>query len=140
MTLESFNNLDLSGAPVSKTVTRHAVLEGLTIKAVIENVDAVMEMLFNSPPSEVSHRITGFYNAARSTKYILALEDSGEGSGNRVYVDDKLVIDNWKIVRAFQPHVTLELTAGPHKIVVEEWQKTLSEATWWWESYLKTRW
>jgi len=27
-------------------------------------------------------------------------------------------------VRAFQPHVTLDLPAGPHKVVVEEWQKT----------------
>jgi beta-glucosidase len=124
MTLETFKNLDLSGAPASKTVSRHAVLEGLTIKAAIADIDAVIEMLFNSPPSEISHRLTGFYNAATSTKYIFVLEDSGEGSGNRVYVDDKLVIDNWKIVRAFQPHVTLELAAGPHKIVVEEWQKT----------------
>jgi beta-glucosidase len=124
MTLETFKNLDLSGAPASTTVSRHAVLEGLTIKAAIADIDAVIEMLFNSPPSEISHRLTGFYHAATSTKYIFALEDSGEGSGNRVYVDDKLVIDNWKIVRAFQPHVTLELTAGPHKVVVEEWQKS----------------
>ena len=124
LTLESFNNLDLSGTPASTTVTRHAVLAGLTIKQAIADIDAVMEMLFNSPPSQISHRLTGFYNAATATKYIFALEDSGEGSGNRVYVDDKLVIDNWKIVRAFQPHVTLDLPAGPHKVVVEEWQKT----------------
>jgi beta-glucosidase len=124
LTLESFKNLELSGTPASTAVMRHAVLTGLSIKEVVENVDAVMEMLFNAPPSEVSHRLTGFYNAATSAKYILALEDSGEGSGNRVYVDGKLVIDNWKIVRAFQPHVTLELAAGPHKVVVEEWQKS----------------
>ena len=122
--LESFNNLDVSGTPTSTTVTRHAVLAGLTIKEAIADIDAVMEMLFNSPPSQVSHRLTGFYTAATSEKYIFALEDSGEGSGNRVYVDGKLVIDNWTIVRAFQPHVTLELSAGPHKVVVEEWQKT----------------
>jgi beta-glucosidase len=124
LTLESFNNLDLSGSPTSTTVTRHAVLAGLTIKQAIADIDAVMEMLFNSPPSQISHRLTGVYNAATATKYIFALEDSGEGSGNRVYVDDKLVIDNWRIVRAFQPHVTLDLPVGPHKVVVEEWQKT----------------
>jgi beta-glucosidase len=124
LTLEAFNNLDLSGTPTSKTVTRHAVLAGLTIKEAIADIDAVVEMLFNSPPSQISHRLTGYYNAATSTKYILALEDSGEGSGNRVYVDGKIVIDNWKIVRAFQPHLTLELAAGSHKIVVEEWQKS----------------
>jgi beta-glucosidase len=124
LTLESFNNLDLSGAPASKTISRHAVLTGLTIKEAIADIDAVIEMLFNSPPSQISHRLTGFYTAAATDKYIFALEDSGEGSGNRVYVDGKLIIDNWTIVRAFQPHVTLELSAGPHKVVVEEWQKT----------------
>jgi beta-glucosidase len=39
-------------------------------------------------------------------------------------VDDKLLIDNWKIVRALQPHVTLELSAGPHKVVVEDFQSS----------------
>ncbi|WP_158944760.1 glycoside hydrolase family 3 C-terminal domain-containing protein [Granulicella sp. S190] len=125
LTLESFSNLELSGAPTATTVTPHAVLEGLTIKSVIENIEAVMAMLFSTPPSEISHRLTGYYSPATAGKYIFALEDSGEGSGNRVYVDGKLVIDNWMIVRAFQPHVTLDLSAGPHKVVIEEWQKSV---------------
>jgi beta-glucosidase len=73
----------------------------------------------------VSHRFSGFYDAPAAGKYIVALEDSGEGSGDRVFVDGKQVIDDWKIVRAFQPHVTLDLTAGPHKVVVEEWQTSV---------------
>jgi beta-glucosidase len=39
-----------------------------------------------------------------------------------LFVDDKLLIDNWTIARALQPHVTLELSAGPHKVVVEDYQ------------------
>jgi len=50
------------------------------------------------------------------------LEGPGEGSGNRMYLDGKLVIDDWKLVRAFQPHLAIHLTAGPHKIVVEDLQ------------------
>lgn len=33
------------------------------------------------------------------------------------------MIDDWEIVRAFQPQVALNLSAGPHKIVVEDSQK-----------------
>ena len=47
---------------------------------------------------------------------------SGEGSNNRVFVDGKQLIDDWDLLRAFAPHVTLSLTAGPHKVVVEEKQ------------------
>ena len=50
----------------------------------------------------------------------MALQGADERTGNRVYIDDKLVIDNWKIMRAFQPHATLRLTPGTHKVVVEE--------------------
>ena len=35
-----------------------------------------------------------------------------------------MVIDNWKLARAYQPHVTLQLSAGPHKIVAEDWQNS----------------
>lgn len=123
-TLESFNNIELSGAPATTAVTPHVVLEGVSIKSLIDNIEAAIALFFSAPPAQVSHRFTGFYNAETAGKYIFALEDSGEGSGNRVYVDGKVVIDNWKLLRAFQPHVSLELSAGPHKVVVEEWQKS----------------
>jgi len=61
---------------------------------------------------------------AESGPYEVVLQGSGERAGNRVYVDDKLLIDNWKIARALQPHVTLELSAGPHKVVVEDRQSS----------------
>ena len=121
-TLESFANADLEGKPTSSTVVPHITLDGLSIKMVIENLEAVMTTLFGAKPTAVSHRFTAWYTAPAAGKYIVALEDSGEGSGNRVYVDDNPLIDNWRAVRAFQPHVTLDLTAGPHKVVVEEWQ------------------
>jgi beta-glucosidase len=52
------------------------------------------------------------------------LQGDQEGTGNRLYVDDKLVIDDWKLCRAQQPGVTLQLSAGPHKIVVEDFQNS----------------
>ena len=62
--------------------------------------------------------------AAESGPYEVVLQGGGEGTGNRLYVDDKLVIDNWNIARALQPHVTLQFFAGPHKIVVEDFQSS----------------
>ncbi len=69
-----------------------------------------------------SHRITGYYNVEAAGPYLLAVSGSGEGTGSRVYVDGKLVLDSWHVLRAFEPHITLPLSAGMHKVVVESWQ------------------
>jgi len=121
VTLEAFSNLTLSGTPQTSVVP-HLALNGMSLSSLILNLEAVMEQLFSAKPSDVSHRFTGMYQADSAGKYIVALEASGEGSGYRLYVDDKLLVDSWKVVRAFQPTVTLDLSAGPHKVVVEEWQ------------------
>ncbi len=120
VTVDEFTNLNLEGAPSLTKVVPHMKLEGLSIKLILDDLESAMELFFNTPPKQMSHRMTGFYTAATAGKYVVTLEDSGEGSGNRVFVDDKLIFDNWKIVRAFQPSITMDLAAGPHKVVVEE--------------------
>jgi beta-glucosidase len=125
VTLESFANNDLQGAAASTAVVPHITLEGLSIKTIIENLETAMAMIFASPNKHVSHRFTGYYTAPAEGRYVVVLEDAGEGNGNRVYVDDKLVIDDWKIVRAYQPQLELTLSAGPHKVVVEETQTSV---------------
>ncbi len=122
LTLEKFNNAQLSGPPVSTSIVAHATLDGLSFKLLIDQLDKLLPLLSEAGTVSASHRFTGYYNAPASGKYIAVLEGSGEGGGNRVYVDGKLRIDNWSEVRAFQPHVTLDLSAGPHKVVVEESQ------------------
>jgi beta-glucosidase len=96
-------------------------VEGLSIKILMEDIENAMA-LFMSGPKAASHRLTGYFNAPAAGKYLLVVEGSGEGSGDRVFVDDKKIIDDWELVRAFQPHVTLDLAAGPHKVVVEQFQ------------------
>ncbi len=122
VTLETFGNKDLQGQPAMSSVVPQISLSGMNIKEVIGDLESAMAVIFSTPDKQVSHRFTGYYDAAAAGRYIVALEASGEGSGNRVFVDGKQVIEDWRLVRAFQPHVELDLTAGPHKVVVEEWQ------------------
>lgn len=117
VTLETFANADLSASPTTTTVP-HMKLEGLSIKILMEDIQSAMA-IFMSGPKPASHRLTGYFTPAEAGKYIVVLEGSGEGAGYRVSIDDKLVLDSWSIVRAFQPHVTVDLAASPHKVVIE---------------------
>jgi len=120
MTLETFHNHDLSGQPASTTVVDHINTTGISWD-LMDNDPEMVAALF-PPGKKASRRYTGYYTATSAGHYILAVEASGEGSNNRVFVDGKQVIDDWELVRAFAPHMTLSLTAGPHKVVVEERQ------------------
>ncbi len=122
-TLETFPNKDLSGTPKSVSVVPHLKLQGLSIKTLMEDLQSAMALFFGGPQLE-SHRLTAYFDPPKSAKYIVVLEGSGESSGSRVYLDDKLIIDNWDFARAFQPSLTLDLASGPHKVVVEQYQSS----------------
>jgi beta-glucosidase len=118
--LETFQNSELSGTPASTSVAPHINYAGINWESFMDDPAAAAALFESKSSHDVSRRWSGYYKADGAGNYIVALQGSGEGTGNRVYVDDKLIIDNWKIVRAFQPHVTLPLSAGLHKIVVED--------------------
>jgi beta-glucosidase len=120
VTLETFANADLSGSPTTTTAP-HMKLEGLSIKLLMEDIESAMA-IFMSGPKPVSHRLTGYFTPPQAGKYIVVVEGSGEGSGFRVSIDDKVVFDCWSLVQAFQPHVAMDLSAGSHKVVVEHTQ------------------
>src|SRR5271155_4396602 len=104
---EHFTNPDLQGAPF---FTRIA-----------ERID------FGPPPSKrnlpgeaLSSRWTGYYKPAAAGKYDLFVSSTGEDGGYyRVYVDDKIVLDDWTTARELLGIATLSLDAAPHKIVLE---------------------
>lgn len=121
--VEIFDNTELAGKPKSAVTVPHINESGLDWEGLTANLDEMMEMLASARKHESSRRWTGYYAAPDAGAYEIALQGFGEGNGNRLYVDDKLVIDNWKLARAIQPHVTLQLSAGPHKVVVEDWQR-----------------
>src|SRR5271155_2096553 len=104
---EHFTNPDLQGAPF---FTRTA-----------ERID------FGPPPSKrnlpgeaLSSRWTGYYKPAAAGKYDLFVSSTGEDGGYyRVYVDDKIVLDDWTTSKEILGVATLTFDANPHKVVLE---------------------
>ena len=121
LTLEVFHSNDLSG-DASTSVAPHVDRGGLSWESLADDPELAAKA-FNGKPQPESFRYTGYFNAKEAGDYIVAFAGSGEGTGDRVIVDGKTIIDDWTLVRALEPHVTLPLSAGPHKIVVETWQR-----------------
>ena len=96
---------------------------GKTWQSMMADLANLLNMMSSAakPPS-ASRRWTGYYVVTNPGTYEIALQNPGEANGDRLYVDGKIVIDNWRLSRAYQPHVTLQLSAGPHKILAEDWQ------------------
>jgi beta-glucosidase len=118
--LETFPTVDLSGVPASTETVRHLNFAGVSWDD-FSDFDEVIA-LFTGSPKPTSRRWSGFFVAPASSSYEIAAEYLGEGNGYRLFVDDKLVFDQWKLAIALQNHATLKLSAGPHKIVVEAFQ------------------
>lgn len=105
LTAEYFNNENLQGTPIVTRTEQHI------------NFGAGSRSL---PEQAVSARWTGYYVPQSVGLYDLFVQSTGEdGGAYRLYIDDKLVMDNWTINTALTGTVTLSLEAAPHKIVLE---------------------
>jgi beta-glucosidase len=73
------------------------------------------------PDATLSSRRTGYYTPQSAGEYDIFTESTGEDGGfHRLYVDDKLVVDNWLTSRTLSGRITLQLDARPHKFVLEQ--------------------
>lgn len=120
--LESFDNDDLSGSPESEQVVRRISTTGFSWDSLSDWQDVAPVLA--TAPKVTSRRWSGFYVAKDSGSYEIAVQGPGEHNGYRVYMDDRLVIDHWELAKAYLEQATLELASGPHKIVVEDVQRT----------------
>jgi beta-glucosidase len=118
--LETFSNGNLTGKPASTETVHHIDFAGKDWDDFADQDEALA--LFVAGPKPSSRRWSGYYIAHQDANYEVAAEYSGEGNGYRLFVDDKLIFDNWKLAVALQAHTTLHLPAGPHKIVAEAFQ------------------
>src|SRR5947209_9634105 len=104
---EFFKTEDLQGQPVATRTERH-INYGPGARASL-------------PEGTTSSRWTGYYTPQAAGTHDIFVQSTGEDGGyNRLYVDDKLVLDNWKVSMALTGYATLQLDAGPHKIVLEQ--------------------
>jgi beta-glucosidase len=116
--LEEFDNGDLSGSPQRVQFVKHINSAGFSWDS-LSDWDDVAPLLATEP-KVTSRRWTGYYIAKEPGSYEIAIQGPGEHNGFRVFVDDKLVFDNWELAIAYQDHATIEFASGPHKIVVED--------------------
>lgn len=105
--VEYFASHDLSGEAV---ITRVEPYVGIGIESGYPRY----------PENTASERWTGFFSAADDGTFDLVVASAGDGGGYyRVFVDDVLVLDSWKLNKAIADYVTLPLRAGTHKVVLE---------------------
>jgi len=102
---------------------------GIHWESLLDDLVAAKEWFLSKLRHDSSSRWTGYYNAPEAGDYIVVLQGSGEGSGNRVYLDGKLIIDDWSLVRARQPHVIVQLSAGQHKVVMDSRHRRIDGRT-----------
>ncbi|MBV8857458.1 MAG: glycoside hydrolase family 3 C-terminal domain-containing protein [Acidobacteria bacterium] len=73
------------------------------------------------PEGTSASRWTGYYTPQAAGDFDIFMQSTGEDGGfSRLFVDDKLVFDNWKVSRALVSTTTMQLDARPHKVVVEQ--------------------
>ena len=102
---EIFNNPTLSGEPFMRRTDEH--------------VDFGRFLGDGAREDGVSARWTGYFTPTAPGEYVVFAQASGEEGGSRLYVGDKLVIDNWDHAYARLGQVRMYFSSGAHKIRFE---------------------
>jgi beta-glucosidase len=115
--LEIFDNPDLRGTPVVTRTEAHVNenpgFDGATLNA----------------PSGYSLRWSGYYIPTAAGNHDVFVEGPGEGGGYRMYIDDKVVMDDWLESRELTAQAHVQLTAAPHTIVLEQYRRSKFDRT-----------
>lgn len=107
LSAEYFDNKDLKGTPTVKRIDPHVNFRAGTSS--------------DFPTATLSSRWTGYYVPPQSDAYDFFVASTGEDGGfYRLYLDDKLILDDWSTSRAAVGQVRLSLEAKPHKLVLEQ--------------------
>ena len=73
------------------------------------------------PEQTNSSRWSGFFTPQNAGEHDVFVQSTGEDGGlYRLYVDDKLIFDNWKNSTAMVNYSSMSFDARPHKIVLEQ--------------------
>jgi len=107
---ELFHNLDLRGPPAVQREEKYLHYEPA------RGADGA--------EGNVSIRWTGFFTPSTPGEYLAFVQGPGENGGYRLYVDTKLVLDNWKQWYAFVGEAPITLSSGPHQIELDYYAKS----------------
>ena len=99
---EFFNNANFTGEPAVRRTDQHVNTDGNEV-----NQD------------KVSARWTGYFTPSVPGEHLIFVQGPDEQGGFRLYVDDKIVMDNWERVIARVAQVRMPLAAGAHKVRLE---------------------
>jgi beta-glucosidase len=102
---EFFTNGTLSGTPAVNRTDKHVNYEPARGG--------------DGADSDMSIRWTGYFTPATPGEYLVFVQGPGENGGYRLYIDKKLVFDNWKAWYAFVSEATMTLAAGPHQVELD---------------------
>jgi len=132
VTVETYDNATLSGKPVS-TRTETSINPGQYAKPQIDQGDQQdIAMNLSDPTLKVAMRKaleddihaplqytrwTGYYHAAQAGKYLVYVEHPAK---YRLTIDGAAAIDNSEIAKAAVSQTLINLSAGVHKVVLDE--------------------
>jgi beta-glucosidase len=110
---EYFSGENLAGDPADRRVEPHINF------GAVPNADLGFGAAAY-PSGAGSARWSGYYTPPSAGAYDVFVQGTGEAGGfYRVFVDGKPILDDWTEVRALVGLATLDLSSGPHKVVVE---------------------
>ncbi len=107
LTSERFLSNDLSGSPAETVTDTHL------------NFGFQWPSFYSIPSRFRSVRWTGYCVADKAGEYEVFAQGPGEDGAYHVFIDDKIVLDNWQRATALVNRATLDLSPGPHKIRIE---------------------
>jgi len=116
--MEKFNNESLSGTPESTSTNKHISL-GLPFDVSAINLDEIDfdDLVHNQASSE---RWSGYYVPKTAGIFDIFVQQGGfSPSGFRMYLDNKLLLDNWDTEMFIVSQSRVSLDAKPHKVVFE---------------------
>jgi beta-glucosidase len=118
LTEEDFSNEDFSGVPERRRVVKHISL-GQPFELGLLNLDEIDAADLQNKHG-IAERWTGYYvPKASGTFDVFAQQGGFSPSGFRMYVDGKLLFDNWENQKFILAQTSVPLDAKPHKIVFE---------------------
>jgi beta-glucosidase len=107
--VEFFDNISLSGKPGVERIDDKASYDPGTTDGMAAN--------------NLSIRWTGYFTPSTPGDHLVFVQGPGENGGYRLYVDKKLVIDDWTQAYAFLSQIKMPLPAGPHSIELDYFVK-----------------